>query len=627
MRFFKNTIPLVLLAGLLLVACRKDVIIDNATPVVSPPTVMVEGGVIGLILDENSNPVSDALIELNDHEFQTDSSGVFFLNHLDLNESGALVTVEKAGYFKGSRRFYPSLGTKNYMEIKLLPKTPIISLNASMGGTVPTVGGATIELPAGSIIDENGDAYLGEVVVFVRHLDPTSEDFAQIMPGSLEGKNKEGEIVALESYGMLAVELETPTGQRLNLGNEKKAQLIFPVPVQLRGTAPAEIPLWFFDEEEEIWIEEGRAAFDGSNYVGEVSHFSFWNCDEPYPLIELSGCFIDQGGFPIVNKKVKITNLSTGNSGFGMTNDEGCFKGKVPQNQLLKLELLSDCSVSYYAEEIGSFSENTHLGTKQASNYVDQFFVTTFTGRAVDCFGEVITEDVILEINSGDRKSYYVVDGEGFDATIDYCANLDSFSVKVILITDELSKASSTYWVIPNSTPQTVGDLVVCGNDESYFKITLDGESFTYCDLTSNGAIITLEPDSLFDIFAAQSTRIPADTTIMVFTMNMTDWEVGTTVVLDDTNTGSNPGNFSYINLSGAFQLKERIFVHEIDENFKVTLHKIEEKGGYVEGTIEINAEYGEADYDPEFNTIDFKNGSPILPVNVVLEFKLLRLF
>jgi hypothetical protein len=35
--------------------------------------------------------------------------------------------------------------------------------------------------------------------------------------------------------------------------------------------------LWSFDEAKGLWKEEGQAIKTGSNYVGDVSHFSFWN--------------------------------------------------------------------------------------------------------------------------------------------------------------------------------------------------------------------------------------------------------------------------------------------------------------------------------------------------------------
>jgi hypothetical protein len=59
----------------------------------------------------------------------------------------------------------------------------------------------------------------------------------------------------------------------------KTAKLRFTIPSSLRSTAPATIPLWSVDETTGLWKQEGSATKGTDYYEGDVSHFSFWNCD------------------------------------------------------------------------------------------------------------------------------------------------------------------------------------------------------------------------------------------------------------------------------------------------------------------------------------------------------------
>ena len=101
---------------------------------------------------------------------------------------------------------------------------------------------------------------------------------------------------------MMAVELQGASGESLNIAEGSTATLTFPIPQEILGNAPAEIPLWSFNENLGLWVEESVASLQGSNYVGEVSHFSFWNCDAPFELVELSFQLVD-------HKQIVFTKL------------------------------------------------------------------------------------------------------------------------------------------------------------------------------------------------------------------------------------------------------------------------------------------------------------------------------
>ena len=162
-------------------------------------------------------------------------------------------------------------------------------------------------------MDVDGNEYSGEVKVFAKYLDPSKLETLEEMPGDLTGVDSEGNMMGLTSFGMLAVELTSQDNNEVYLPVGEKARITMPVPADLLGHAPETIPLWHFDEEIGTWLEEGSAQLVGDQYVGEVEHFSFWNCDYPYELVNLKG-FVVIDGIGGESLYLKVTDQVTGNS-------------------------------------------------------------------------------------------------------------------------------------------------------------------------------------------------------------------------------------------------------------------------------------------------------------------------
>ncbi len=90
------------------------------------------------------------------------------------------------------------------------------------------------------------------------------------------------------SFGMMAVVLESTSGEKLQIAKDKSAKLTIPIPSSIQSSAPASISLWYVDEQTGLWKEEGTATKNGTSYVGDVKHFSFWNADFSNPAVNVS---------------------------------------------------------------------------------------------------------------------------------------------------------------------------------------------------------------------------------------------------------------------------------------------------------------------------------------------------
>jgi hypothetical protein len=99
-----------------------------------------------------------------------------------------------------------------------------------------------------------------------------------------------------------------------------------------------------------LWKEEGTATKTGSSYIGEVAHFSFWNCDVSVPSVNLQLTLNNAAGQPLAHVQVRLKRISLTNGfnqTYGWTDSLGKVSGLVPANEVLQLDVMSLCGTSF----------------------------------------------------------------------------------------------------------------------------------------------------------------------------------------------------------------------------------------------------------------------------------------
>ena len=473
-----------ILFALLFSACRDnidDVTVDITTPTppfledYNPAYLKANGDLTGFVMDEAGQPVQSASVKVADWTTTTDQFGHFFFTNIDMNAAGTVVRVEKEGYFLGSRRFNAVESVENRVEIKLLPKNFNQTFETEAGGTITMNGGATVVFAPNSIRTADGTAYNGAVKVAATWLDPSKVATLDEMPGNLFGVNNRGEEVVLGTYGMIAVELESASGEPLNILAGKTATITMPVPSVLLNGAPAEIPLWSYNEEFGVWAEEGAATLSNGTYTAEVSHFSYWNCDFPSPLVNFTAIITDESGNPLENYQVVILLPGTVFSGSGYTCEGGTVAGLIPANEILELEILGVCGEALYTQAIGPFGEDTDLGTIAIPT--SQLGATTLTGQLVDCDGNAVENGVVIANFTNGTVYEYLSDGS-FSFTFSSCA-----SVTDVEVTGYDLNALTQSDVVLATTNQSndLGSIEICDVQlQNFISVNIDGVEQVY---------------------------------------------------------------------------------------------------------------------------------------------------
>jgi len=436
---------------------------------------------LGKVIDKNDNPIWGVTITIGNQTTETDVNGVFILRDANVYERFGYIKAEKAGYIHGSRSVVPSNGT-NKVTIMLLEETVIGTVSSGSSDTVTVDDGSSVSFD-GNFVKEDGTAYTGSVNVIMHHLDPTDEDMEAQMPGMLYAQNEDGAERMLQTFGMLAVKLRGSSGEDLNLAEGSTSEIKIPVDATLLASAPATIPLWYFDEETGYWKEEGQATLQGNMYVGTVSHFSYWNFDVQGGMVTLCITVTDPEGNPLSDINLAINSQSFGTEN-SYTNELGEACGLTPINDILTVDVISSStcgSTIIYTENIGSIATDTSITIVIDDN--NDIIQDTVLGTFNTCDDTPVI-DGYVELTYGEETYIDIVTDGIFEINLLRCSSDDTFSIKGVDYTNLQTTDDISFTF---TTPITdIGMLLACSSVEEFVQITInDGDpKFDFDDIT-----------------------------------------------------------------------------------------------------------------------------------------------
>lgn len=376
---------ILLLLGFTAFNCQKEVSYTNE---VVDTSLSFMATLQGNVIDENNQPASMVTITVGNKITVTDAKGYFRITNATLQKSATKLTASLPGYFKTYRVFNASKSV-NQINIKLIKKVITGTFNSAAGGLVSLPNGSSITYQANSLVKKSGGNFNGQVNIYAAYIDPTQDDIGQRVPGSFLANDKENKRVILTSYAMMVVEMESTTGESLQIKIGSTAAIKFAIPAALQATAPATIPLWFVDDATGIWKEEGSAVKYGNSYLGNVKHFTYWNCDVPGDKVNFTTKIVNQNGLPLNYVDISIRPVGGYASAHGITDSLGIADGPIPANVNLILEIRAPypCYGIILSQNIGPFTSDVNLGTIIINN---QQALINLQGNLVNCAGNPV---------------------------------------------------------------------------------------------------------------------------------------------------------------------------------------------------------------------------------------------
>lgn len=468
----KQLFLIALLISLLATGCRDDddrVTHSNSEPIARTYTNTFLSGsnatanFKGRITDKDGNAVVSAFVQIGSSFATTNQYGFYKISNASVDADFALIKVMANNYFDQYRNLKPRAGNDNVVDIQMIPKVYNYFFEASEGGTVQVESGGIVEFEPNSLVDGEGNPYSGQVIIASTYLDPTDMALPAYMPGSIAAVDRDGNNVAMITYGMIGIEILSSSGEALQIGPDYTAQITFPIADEQMAHAPEIMPLWYFDESTGMWYEEESATKIGNTYTAEVRHFSFWNCDIPIPFVFIEGT-LNYEGLGAATLYVKFTRPN-GSSAIGHTNAEGYFSGLVPANEELIMSVYSyacGAQTPLYTANVGSYSADVDLGTLEIDGS-PMFSSPVFSGTVVDCDGTAMPGIAVMYNAPGSPSSYTLSGADGsFDFGI-YC--FDSGTLEYTLVDlNNLLLGTTAEQSVNSSTTETydLGELSFC---------------------------------------------------------------------------------------------------------------------------------------------------------------------
>ena len=409
MRTIPSTLYPILLFGLLFGACADDtdelLEVTPAGPMLSGDAV--EASFTGRVTAADGTPLPGVTVAAGTDADITDADGAYDLSRASVVADQAFLTFRAEGYVTGSRTLLVRPGSDYVADVELLSLGDFALVDGQRGGSVEAAGApeAAVTFPAEAFARADGSAFGGVATVSVHYLDPTDEAFTRRMPGDLRSVNEAGDTEALASFGMVSTVITDDRGAEADLAEGKTATLRIPVADELRGRAPASVPLYYFDETRATWVAEGSATLTDGAYVGEVSHFTFWSASLRQPGIKLCGqLFAERGGTTSAVSRGTVLARAEGFArATAPTNDEGQFCGIVPASTAVTLLAFSPCEGYVEVARVPSTASDVELGAIEYAP-TDRASVTV-TGQ-LTCPGGAVAEDAIVRVRVGEEGAF-----------------------------------------------------------------------------------------------------------------------------------------------------------------------------------------------------------------------------
>ncbi len=437
-------ISILLITGLFLISsCKKDSEDDTPGGGNPPGGNTVSTNFSVKVIDENNTPMAGVAVDVYGSIAMTDGTGTATINAaaIPIEDAGRMkVAFEKDGYFDHMIGVTPKINSSTFTSVVLLEKELAGTIGNTSGGTVSGDQNrinATIS-PA-SYVMEGGEAYTGDVNIYMKYINPDEEDFSLAMPGGsdLYAVDNNGEEGIMESFGALYMTAETPSGEMLKPSPAANFDMCVDIPPGMLSFAPASIQIWILNEDAG-WRATITAQRVGNQYCFNTSVDGAINCDVLRSGAFLEGTVCNENFQPAPRVKVQVGQT------IAYTNDVGEYSMIVRANQTQNI-VSPYCNKTLPELEKGTV-ETVNVGCVEGDCGGEYYLDITVDGQPIS-FSELpefsgSIEDGFLHVYEGDEDLgdlYYFIINWNIDATGIEAGNSYTFGGGTLFNTSDIS--------------------------------------------------------------------------------------------------------------------------------------------------------------------------------------------
>ncbi|WP_323382079.1 carboxypeptidase-like regulatory domain-containing protein [Myxococcus dinghuensis] len=321
----------------------------------------------GTVVNAEGKPVEGARVTVNGEGADTNARGGFLMGVTEADRY--VLNIRATGYQLLSRVVLDEAPERTYRLVAAQAFTidPLAenTLSARVGTGEQRPVRLTIQ--ANSLVDEAGQPATQPLTAWLAPVDLSDPEGR--MPGDLAAFDREGRVVTLTSFGAMEVNIRDAEGRRYNLRQGLPAKAIFPLdPKQAQAGAPQSMPLWFYQEEAGVWVEEGTFVLAGDEYVAPIPHFSVFNADIVSTGADCMRVHIDTARLP-VPLTVRITIPGVGTPTVYTTTFDAALNAvtRLPANTLIKYEVLDSNGLVISTATVNELSGAGNASTNDLS--------------------------------------------------------------------------------------------------------------------------------------------------------------------------------------------------------------------------------------------------------------------
>ena len=454
-------------------SCREELDVFEVTVDRPETKVFVESSLSGRVLDEEGNGLSGVPVSVGDNSKTTNGQGNFSFDNIIVEKSKALITAEQSTYFLGIATSDFRADAGSFVEITMVEKGEASLIKTDEANNFTVGEDLEIVVPAGMLVDENGDLAEGEAELFSRYIDPTSDEFGNQMPGSLSTVDEDGNEEVLETFGMMVTEFSDEE-EELLIAEGETMKVNFKIPDELLDDAPDELTIYLFDLEEEQWFPIDNCTKVGIYYECNISKPGYICIARPLRAICLSGTVFNADSTFSSYLKVQVEDLSTHYTYFGYTDLDGYFCGSVPTETEMYFSIIDLCGNEIFGETVGPFSNHHYLGDVYLDVTVNEY-ILNISGQIIDCNSALLDSGYISVSYPSNTRIFEVVDGL-VNADIGLkCVEFPVLSIQAYSSAEQLVSDSLVFTEFGDVD---LGQEVICEDLLEYFNVSIDGQEF-----------------------------------------------------------------------------------------------------------------------------------------------------
>ena len=279
----------------------------------------------------DGDPIESASITVGQTSEQTDASGQASFE--DLAKGRTLAMIEADGFAPATAVIELPEAAQAIRSVHLLAQGEPHEFDASTDSELYE-DRVHLSIAANALVDSTGGDFSGMAKAHITPLNPSTGERAG-MPGPLMGV-LEGDTdpTPMQSVFMAYIHLERDSGEELSIKSGETVTLEFVLPDDLQGdfSVGDTIEAYWYDTAEGMWKQEGNGDIIESTYAAEklawrvdVSHFTWWNCDEPWydkECVEVE--VVNEGsGDPVSGAQIYVDGESYNGTSYGITGSTG----------------------------------------------------------------------------------------------------------------------------------------------------------------------------------------------------------------------------------------------------------------------------------------------------------------